>query len=49
MNVLALLNVAGGVANGIAVFDNILSALYIAQSILVTILKVNVYIIKLIY
>jgi hypothetical protein len=49
MNVLPCLNIAGSVSDGIAILYDILAALDVTESILVTILKIDVNVIKLIY
>jgi hypothetical protein len=49
MHVLACLNVAGSITDGIAVLDDILTLLDIAEGVFMTVGKINIYVVKLIY
>jgi hypothetical protein len=48
MNVLTLLYVTGSVTYGVAVLDDIFSTLDVSESILVAVIKIYIYVIKLI-
>ena len=49
MYVLALFYVTGSVTDGVAVLDDVFTFLDVAERVLVTVLKVDVNVVKLIY
>ena len=49
LHVLALLDIAGRMTDRIAVFDYILTAFYIANGVFMSVGKIYLYVIKLIY